>query len=532
MKKMQCEVCGSTSIKKVGDTVFECQSCGTQYSKEEVQKLLVEITGTVKIDHSEDIENTLKRAEQFEKEGDVRKAEQYYEKVLDMEPENSKATEKIKGIKKEKAKPQNMYILERTISPESAFDSFIKGLMSLKNIAPDVYKEISIISKSECYYPFAVMYGTYSGSYSGTACFKKEVPVTVEKIKEKYIDGQFRKVKVQEIEYRTEIDKQPASGTYSAKCREIYSLSSCLTDYCSGICLGKLEKDFDFISILEEYFDDVYNNYIDNIKKLDIDNLNVDIPLADETIDEKLLQRGTRLYKKVIDGTCSSVARRCVGGNYSENVTYNWGTDYQETFYLYLPIQVVEFAYKGDIYLSVTALAEGCKKNNVVYPYYNTVDNVESEGNREVYKASHKGTYGFIAWLFAALFGGIGWFQGLTNSPITGACNTIAIGCAILGALQTTLGVIKLIQSNKIKNEYLQKMEQLTQGKENELKKEFKLFFNSYKGINSIEDCCELVRKNSTFSCKDEEISGRANNDYFDDDNECDEDDEDYEDEE
>lgn len=200
MKKMQCEVCGSTSIKKVGDTVFECQSCGTQYSKEEVQKLLVEITGTVKIDHSEDIENTLKRAEQFEQEGDVRKAEQYYEKVLDMEPENSKATEKIKGIKKEKAKPQNMYILERTISPESAFDSFIKGLMSLKNIAPDVYKEISIISKSECYYPFAVMYGTYSGSYSGTACFKKEVPVTVEKIKEKYIDGQFRKVKVQEIE--------------------------------------------------------------------------------------------------------------------------------------------------------------------------------------------------------------------------------------------------------------------------------------------------------------------------------------------
>lgn len=531
MKRMQCEVCGSTSIKKVGDTVFECQSCGTQYSKEEVQKLLVEITGTVKIDHTEDIENTLKRAEQFEQEGDIHKAEQYYEKVLDMEPENDKAAEKIKGIKREKAKPQNMYILEKTISPESAFDSFVKGLMSLKNIAPDVYKEISIISKTECYYPFAVMYGTYSGSYSGTACFKKEVEYTDWENYTDYVNGKPVKRRRPVTKTKIEIEKQPASGTYSAKCREIYSLSSCLTNCCSKICLSKLEKDFDFISILEEYFDDVYNNYIDNIKKLDVDNLNIDIPLADETIDNKLLQRGTKLYKKVIDRTCSAVASRCVGGDYSEHVTYNWGTDFQEIFYLYLPIQVVEYAYKGDIYLSVTALAEGCKKNNVVYPYYNKVDNVESEGSQEVYKASHKGTYGAITWLLAALFGGIGWFQGLTDSPITGACNTIAIACAILGVLQTTLGIIKLIQSNKIKNEYLQKIEQLTQDKDNELKKEFKLFFGTYKGIDSIDDCCELVRKNSTFSCKDEEISGYANNDYFDDEEYYDND-EDYEDDE
>ena len=43
MKKMQCEVCGSTDIKKIDDTTFECQSCGVQYSKEEAVKLLVEL---------------------------------------------------------------------------------------------------------------------------------------------------------------------------------------------------------------------------------------------------------------------------------------------------------------------------------------------------------------------------------------------------------------------------------------------------------------------------------------------------------
>lgn len=49
MKKIQCEVCGSTEIKKVGDDLFECQSCGVQYSKNDVSKLLVKITGEVKL---------------------------------------------------------------------------------------------------------------------------------------------------------------------------------------------------------------------------------------------------------------------------------------------------------------------------------------------------------------------------------------------------------------------------------------------------------------------------------------------------
>ena len=44
MKKMQCEVCGSIDIKKLDDTTFECQECGVQYDKNEVMKLLVEVS--------------------------------------------------------------------------------------------------------------------------------------------------------------------------------------------------------------------------------------------------------------------------------------------------------------------------------------------------------------------------------------------------------------------------------------------------------------------------------------------------------
>ena len=78
MKKMQCEVCGGNEIKKISATIFECQSCGVQYSTEEVKKLFLEITGEVKIDRSADAENMVKRAKQFEKRGNKEKANEYH----------------------------------------------------------------------------------------------------------------------------------------------------------------------------------------------------------------------------------------------------------------------------------------------------------------------------------------------------------------------------------------------------------------------------------------------------------------------
>ncbi len=43
MKKISCEVCGGTSIKKTGDGVFVCQGCGVQYSAEEIKRRLTEL---------------------------------------------------------------------------------------------------------------------------------------------------------------------------------------------------------------------------------------------------------------------------------------------------------------------------------------------------------------------------------------------------------------------------------------------------------------------------------------------------------
>ena len=43
MKRLTCEMCGSTDLMKDGG-VFVCQSCGCKYSVEEARKMMVEGT--------------------------------------------------------------------------------------------------------------------------------------------------------------------------------------------------------------------------------------------------------------------------------------------------------------------------------------------------------------------------------------------------------------------------------------------------------------------------------------------------------
>lgn len=46
MKRLTCEMCGSTDLIKQ-DGVFVCQTCGCKYSIEEAKKMMVE--GTVEV---------------------------------------------------------------------------------------------------------------------------------------------------------------------------------------------------------------------------------------------------------------------------------------------------------------------------------------------------------------------------------------------------------------------------------------------------------------------------------------------------
>ena len=88
MKQIRCEVCGSIDLIKQ-DGLFVCQSCGIQYSLEEVKKLMVE--GTVKIDKSDEIQNLLKRAFVHLEDEEWEEADELFEQALTQDAENSQA---------------------------------------------------------------------------------------------------------------------------------------------------------------------------------------------------------------------------------------------------------------------------------------------------------------------------------------------------------------------------------------------------------------------------------------------------------
>lgn len=100
MKAIQCELCGATDIVKDGD-FFVCQSCGMKYTPENAKKMMVEgtvqVEGTVKVDNTQQIENFLSLARKAHDSDNEKEAEEYANKVLEINPSNYDALY-IKGI--------------------------------------------------------------------------------------------------------------------------------------------------------------------------------------------------------------------------------------------------------------------------------------------------------------------------------------------------------------------------------------------------------------------------------------------------
>ena len=94
MKRLICEMCGSPDLIKQ-DGVFVCQSCGCKYSVEEARKLMVEgvieLSGSVKVDNSERINNLLVNGKRAFSDGKYSDAEYLFGQVQIEDPENATA---------------------------------------------------------------------------------------------------------------------------------------------------------------------------------------------------------------------------------------------------------------------------------------------------------------------------------------------------------------------------------------------------------------------------------------------------------
>ena len=94
MKRLTCEMCGSTNLVKE-DGVFVCQSCGVKYSVEEAKKMMVEgvveVTGTVKIDSTDELAKFYQIARRAKSEGNIENAARYYDLILQKKPDDWEA---------------------------------------------------------------------------------------------------------------------------------------------------------------------------------------------------------------------------------------------------------------------------------------------------------------------------------------------------------------------------------------------------------------------------------------------------------
>lgn len=91
MKVIKCEMCGGTQLVKTGG-VYVCQHCGTQYDPEEAKKLMVEVSGTVRIDNSQQQSNLYTLARRARSSGDYASASKYYDQILVSDPDSWEAS--------------------------------------------------------------------------------------------------------------------------------------------------------------------------------------------------------------------------------------------------------------------------------------------------------------------------------------------------------------------------------------------------------------------------------------------------------
>lgn len=88
MKKIVCELCGSTDLVKQ-DGMYVCQFCNTKYTVEEARKLMVE--GTVQIDRSDETQKLYIAARNARKASDYSTALKHYEKISAQDPNSWEA---------------------------------------------------------------------------------------------------------------------------------------------------------------------------------------------------------------------------------------------------------------------------------------------------------------------------------------------------------------------------------------------------------------------------------------------------------
>jgi len=90
MAVLACDVCGGKLVMGTGG-VAVCDSCGMEHSKDRMQEKVQEIKGTVQVSNIASLESLMKRGRLALEDSDWKQADEYFNKVLDIDPEYAPA---------------------------------------------------------------------------------------------------------------------------------------------------------------------------------------------------------------------------------------------------------------------------------------------------------------------------------------------------------------------------------------------------------------------------------------------------------
>lgn len=335
MKKIQCEVCGSVDIRKVSDGVFACQHCGVQYRTEDMSKLLVEIK-----DILENIEEKVSQ---------------------ENEPEKKPA--------KTDSVWENCYIVEAKVEPQENVKHFLRYLDKAENIAGDIYKEMKVESTKEFYLPFFYAQGRYRIAWNATICHKYYENETV--YKESYDSKLGKWVKEPRTEKVERVQRTPGNGTQDCNCSAFSPASHVLKKELSALSEEENRKLF------EEFCDNIEKKINDGEKILPFDTSklrqegNTFYYGAWQVLNEMEQERANEVKSRLQYSACRIVKRHSeqeLNGGYFENYTDSGTTLAERLSFVYVPVQVITYCYKGEKYMAVSDLASTTRTIPAIYP--------------------------------------------------------------------------------------------------------------------------------------------------------------------
>ena len=86
MEKLQCSVCGGALVMSDDGEKAVCESCGMSFKKETVKKMIMELSGPVKVEGIQNSDSLADRAETFLRMGETGKAQAAFRQMADEYP--------------------------------------------------------------------------------------------------------------------------------------------------------------------------------------------------------------------------------------------------------------------------------------------------------------------------------------------------------------------------------------------------------------------------------------------------------------